>query len=44
MVEGVGTHGIMFDDRMNTGRQYTVQGGKIKVNVPAKWGALLVGK
>jgi glycosidase len=43
-VEGVIPDGITFDDRMNTGRQYTVQGGKIKVSVPAKWGALLVGK
>jgi glycosidase len=36
--------GIVLDDKMNTGRQYTVQGGTVKVNVGARWGALLVGK
>jgi glycosidase len=36
--------GTVLDDRLNTGRQYTAQGGVIKVSVGAKWGVLLVGK
>jgi glycosidase len=43
-VQGVIPDGTTLDDRMNTGRQYSVTGGMIKVNVGAKWGALLVGK
>lgn len=41
---GVIPDGVTLDDQMNTGKQYTVQGGTIKVSVGTKWGALLVGK
>lgn len=43
-VKDVAPDGTVPDDMMNTGRQYTVQNGKITVKVGAKWGALLVGK
>lgn len=43
-VEGVIPDGTVLDDRMNTGRQYTVAGGKVNVTVGGEWGALLVGK
>lgn len=36
--------GTVLDDKMNTGKQYTVENGMIKVSVGAKWGNLLVGK
>jgi glycosidase len=43
-MKDVAPDGTVLDDMMNTGRQYTVQNGKIVVKVGAKWGALLVGK
>jgi glycosidase len=43
-MKDVAPDGTILDDMMNTGRQYTVQNGKIVVKVGAKWGALLVGK
>jgi glycosidase len=43
-VKDVAADGTVLMDMMNTGTQYTVQGGKISVKVGARWGALLVGK
>jgi glycosidase len=36
--------GTGLSDRMNTGVEYTVEGDKLMVKVPARWGALLVSK
>jgi glycosidase len=41
-MQGVAPDGTTFHDQMTTGAAYTVQGGKLKVKVGAKWGALLV--
>ncbi len=42
VVKDVAPDGTNLEDRLNTGVKYTVQGGKLKIKIGAKWGVLLV--